>query len=322
MGRRNARCGLARGLLLLNFYVDKALAYLDRAQRQDAPFCCSYRSPRPIGPCRHQRLGAIASQGSTTKAGPRPGPRGFRAWGSAFPPWRRPRAFLQRSGPGTTYRKRRGARRPGAWRFTPLLIAHMDAELGRLFAALEASGADENTVVLFLSDNGPEGNDVMAVADNATWVPKTFDLSYEAMGAPGGPMSASVAVGATSAPAPLTATRVSFPKGDADPGAASLSRGASGRPRQRCLCGGDGRSAVLWPGLGRRRGFRWGSAESRTPYLERSGRPLPSKSTGIGPFGTAPGRPSGTSLPIIGSSIICPRTPVSRPICRAGSRSA
>ena len=25
----------------------------------------------------------------------------------------------------------------------------------------------------------------MAVADNATWVPKTFDLSYEAMGAPG-----------------------------------------------------------------------------------------------------------------------------------------
>jgi arylsulfatase len=64
------------------------------------------------------------------------------------------------------------------------LIAHMDAELGRLFSALEAAAVDDNTVVLFLSDNGPEGNDVMAIADNATWVPRTFDLSYEAMGAP------------------------------------------------------------------------------------------------------------------------------------------
>jgi arylsulfatase A-like enzyme len=63
------------------------------------------------------------------------------------------------------------------------MIAHLDQALGRL---LDRFAEEARPVaVVFLSDNGPEGNDVMAIADNATWVPATFDLSYDAMGTKG-----------------------------------------------------------------------------------------------------------------------------------------
>ena len=182
------------------------------------------------------------------------------------------------------------------------LIAHMDAELGRLFAALEASGADENTVVLFLSDNGPEGNDVMAVADNATWVPKTFDLSYEAMGAPGSYVSLGRGWGHVSA-GPLNRYKSFLSEGDADPGAASLSRGfPEGLASDAFVAVTDVLPSLLaWPG--RRRGFRWGSPVQNALPRTIGACPLPrnlrNRAVWDGPW-----KPSGTSLPIIGSSIV------------------
>jgi arylsulfatase/uncharacterized sulfatase len=60
-----------------------------------------------------------------------------------------------------------------------------DRELGRLIAHLKANGQWENTIFVFVSDNGPEGTDPMA-----TWFPRlntriNYDTSLAALGRPG-----------------------------------------------------------------------------------------------------------------------------------------
>ncbi len=49
------------------------------------------------------------------------------------------------------------------------MISEIDRHVGRLFAFLEQTGRDENTVVLFLSDNGAEGHDL-----DETWPADIF----------------------------------------------------------------------------------------------------------------------------------------------------
>jgi arylsulfatase len=63
------------------------------------------------------------------------------------------------------------------------MVERMDAEIGRLLAHLEARGALENTLVVFMSDNGAEGNDETwgTVAD---YLPQ-FDNSLDNIGRPG-----------------------------------------------------------------------------------------------------------------------------------------
>lgn len=38
------------------------------------------------------------------------------------------------------------------------MVSHMDAQIGRLMAYLKSAGEYDNTLIVFLSDNGPEGN--------------------------------------------------------------------------------------------------------------------------------------------------------------------
>lgn len=65
------------------------------------------------------------------------------------------------------------------------MISHMDNQIGRLLSFIEASGKANNTIIIFTSDNGPEGNDVLGIRANRQWVPDNFDLSYENMGRKG-----------------------------------------------------------------------------------------------------------------------------------------
>ena len=62
------------------------------------------------------------------------------------------------------------------------MVERLDHHVGRLIAALREVGAFENTLIVFLSDNGAAGEDVSGLADNETFLPQRFDLSYEAMG--------------------------------------------------------------------------------------------------------------------------------------------
>ncbi len=71
------------------------------------------------------------------------------------------------------------------------MIDEVDRHTGRLLDALDADGMLENTVIVFLSDNGPEGHDLdetwpaEAFPDIRRTIDETHDFSYERMGHPG-----------------------------------------------------------------------------------------------------------------------------------------
>jgi len=71
------------------------------------------------------------------------------------------------------------------------MVAEVDRHTGRLIEYLEQRGELDDTVVLFLSDNGPEGHDLdetwpmEAFPDIRRTIDTTHDFSYEGMGRPG-----------------------------------------------------------------------------------------------------------------------------------------
>jgi arylsulfatase A-like enzyme len=62
------------------------------------------------------------------------------------------------------------------------MIEHLDHEIGRLLAYLEANGELGSTLVLFFSDNGAEGNPVNRIIDDHDWVERTFDNRLDNIG--------------------------------------------------------------------------------------------------------------------------------------------
>ena len=71
------------------------------------------------------------------------------------------------------------------------MIGEVDRHTGRLLEALDEGGLLENTIIVFLSDNGPEGHDLdetwpmEAFPDIRKTIDATHDFSYESMGRPG-----------------------------------------------------------------------------------------------------------------------------------------
>jgi arylsulfatase A-like enzyme len=62
------------------------------------------------------------------------------------------------------------------------MVDYLDASIGRLLDHLRETGQYENTLILFFSDNGAEGNRIGAMYSNPTWLAENFDLSYANMG--------------------------------------------------------------------------------------------------------------------------------------------
>ncbi len=65
------------------------------------------------------------------------------------------------------------------------MIEYMDAEIGRLVDAFDKASGDRPTLVIFMSDNGPEGNAIDRLGRNAEWIAETFDQSIDNMGKTG-----------------------------------------------------------------------------------------------------------------------------------------
>lgn len=61
------------------------------------------------------------------------------------------------------------------------MVESVDRNVGRIVSYLKAVGEFENTLFVFLSDNGPEGNDVNDLVDTA-WIRSNFDNSTENIG--------------------------------------------------------------------------------------------------------------------------------------------
>ena len=62
------------------------------------------------------------------------------------------------------------------------MVENLDHNIGRLIDFLRESGQLENTFVLFLPDNGPEGNPISQIVDPEGWLERRFDNSYDNMG--------------------------------------------------------------------------------------------------------------------------------------------
>lgn len=54
--------------------------------------------------------------------------------------------------------------------------------MGRLVEHLKAIGQHEDTLIVFMADNGAEGNSISSIADTREWVAQNFDNSLENMG--------------------------------------------------------------------------------------------------------------------------------------------
>ena len=62
------------------------------------------------------------------------------------------------------------------------MIERLDYHTGRVIQHLKDKGVYENTLIIFMADNGAEGNSIMGYAGTGEWVDTTFDNSLANMG--------------------------------------------------------------------------------------------------------------------------------------------
>lgn len=65
------------------------------------------------------------------------------------------------------------------------MVELLDAEIGRLIEGARAAGTGRDTLIVFLSDNGPEGNDIGRLVLNRWWLPLAFNLDEAHVGRKG-----------------------------------------------------------------------------------------------------------------------------------------
>ncbi len=66
------------------------------------------------------------------------------------------------------------------------MIEMMDTQIGRILARLEATGARDNTIVVFTSDNGPEPSDPLSQTGYDLWMAANgYRRALEGLGGPG-----------------------------------------------------------------------------------------------------------------------------------------
>jgi arylsulfatase len=65
------------------------------------------------------------------------------------------------------------------------MIEYMDWQIGQLLARVKTLPSDRPTLVIFMSDNGPEGNAVDRIGGNQQWIAETFNNDLDNMGKQG-----------------------------------------------------------------------------------------------------------------------------------------
>ncbi len=62
------------------------------------------------------------------------------------------------------------------------MIEYMDWQIGELVARIDKVSGDRPTLIMFMSDNGPEGNAIDRIGKNGEWVAATFNNDLDNMG--------------------------------------------------------------------------------------------------------------------------------------------
>lgn len=169
------------------FYTDKTLEYIQNSRAEDRPFfaVAAYTAPHwPLhapdkfiekyegvysagyAKVRQRRLERMAALGIVKPS--HSVDAGFSQW----PRWE----ALSDSQKAVEAKK---------MQVYAAMVDNLDHHVGRLIAHLDKTGELANTFILFMSDNGADGNNPRDLAGNAKWIDETFDNSLENLGKPG-----------------------------------------------------------------------------------------------------------------------------------------
>lgn len=183
---------LPAGYFSSSSFTDFAMQCMDEARAMGKPFFAyvAYQAPHgplaatepwidryrgaydrgydAVGAERLARQKALGIVGMTTERAPRP--PGVPAWEQL-----------------SAQERQRSARKMEIY---AAMVAQMDDQIGRLLDHLKASGQLENTFILFMSDNGANGEDhADLLLEHAPqfkpWFEKTYDNRFENWGRPG-----------------------------------------------------------------------------------------------------------------------------------------
>lgn len=165
-------------------YADKAIEYIEESQKEGKPFFhfLSYTAPHwplqvpdayvDLYKGEYDEGYEVLAERRMTKAKK----AGVIPSNTALPPLSpnvKPWAEL------TEEEKQKASR---SMEIYAAMIERIDFHTGRVIQHLKDSGAYENTLIIFMADNGAEGNSILTYADTGKWVDDTFDNSLENMG--------------------------------------------------------------------------------------------------------------------------------------------
>jgi len=167
--------------------IDKAIAYLDAPERRGRPFLASINFlanhiPVQAPDADLARYRGWYREGWTALRNARKS--GAAAQGLIAPDT--PMARMETTGDWSALSPAQQRQRSEAMAAHAAMATAMDREVGRFVAHLKSRGEYENTIFVFLSDNGPEPSDPMHLGRFARWnVEQYYDQSVERQGRPG-----------------------------------------------------------------------------------------------------------------------------------------
>ncbi len=167
-----------------DFYADKVMAYIDESQQLNKPFFSYLAFTAPHWPLqvpdayidlyqgqydqgyealaatrleKAKQLGIISAKASLPPLSPNVIP-----WDELSPEAQKESARIME--------------------VYAAMIERLDANVGKLIAHLKAIGQYEHTLIVFMADNGAEGNSIASIVDTGEWVEKNYDNRLENIG--------------------------------------------------------------------------------------------------------------------------------------------
>ena len=167
--------------------VDKMIGYIDRGKASGKPFLASVNFIANHIPVQ-ARDADIAAYAGRYNAGwtVLRNERRAAAIAKGVMPAGVPTVTMNTSGDWSKLSAQQQRQRAGAMAAYAGMGTAMDREIGRLIAHLKAIGAYDNTIFVFLSDNGAEATDPMSMGAFTRWnANQEYDQSFAQQGRPG-----------------------------------------------------------------------------------------------------------------------------------------
>ena len=175
---------LPRDFYSTKFYADKAIEYIDESQEQDKPFFHFLSYTAPHWPLQvpdeyvdlykgkydegYEKL-AVSRLANGKKAGVIPDYVELPPLSPNVQQWDK-------------LSKAEQQKASKSMEIYAAMIERLDFHTGRVIQHLKDIGAYENTLLIFMADNGAEGNSIMGYEGTGEWVDTTFDNSLANMG--------------------------------------------------------------------------------------------------------------------------------------------